>query len=792
MGAFDAIIQLLLYVAFGVYVVMGLALLGLGGWYINDVGAVGATATWLLLFGFAMLVIGGLAIFANLKKIWLLLFIIELINVALFLGLYIAITVVLLMASGSSDPIRRASLEAWVDVKPTLTVPGSASDATSDGGLSDRSYCEVDVVVSNACQKFYTEGPKQTGCNIDNRKATTQGGGTTWVNAINNCTSLGDWEQCKTLQPLCDACEDACREQSIQDIKDQIVPVSFFVLVVVGYFFVVIVWNNIIIGDEIEGLGAIIGLVLNGALLLLSIILIGLGVYGYTSMECPKTRPDCEPTSLIYVIILGGCIFAVSGTATAGIKLSNSVLLRLATIVMVFVGVFLLLAAIILGMSSGAVMDDMNHYYDTQYPKLRQALERVDNSYCQMTKVECTALTLESTSVYPKDKAKVKVEGSTIITKADVWKAQFNEAALESSMDARPNWLSVCETTGICIYCEEFETATESFKIVNRHKNVSLAANINFQAAVNGLVCQNSAGSIKEVESYTQFAQGKHYGGALASEYRGQPGTCGTGYAAVPRNYSYVAKDDKCLKNYDATKDQSGAKASKMVASAWQSIISNHSRFKTNPGDGSANNAFKYVGKCALAVLNHVAKEAFCPDGADENSKNMKVIKLAPQSDALVKDSYLADCESCQETAGSSGFSFIAGGATTAGSPDSKCLNYFVGHMKKECSQNSGGGATCKDRFNKAKDAGAIKAVDNIKYMVDKAYATGSTSKFCSYPDLQCKEKIQDQIESSLKTIGIFGVVFCLFFMVVIFFTLQAIHSYRAGEDDDDGEEEAE
>jgi hypothetical protein len=85
MGAFDAIIQLLLYVAFGVYVVMGLALLGLGGWYINDVGAVGATATWLLLFGFAMLVIGGLAIFANLKKIWLLLFIIELINVALFL-----------------------------------------------------------------------------------------------------------------------------------------------------------------------------------------------------------------------------------------------------------------------------------------------------------------------------------------------------------------------------------------------------------------------------------------------------------------------------------------------------------------------------------------------------------------------------------------------------------------------------------------------------------------------------------------------------------------------------------
>jgi hypothetical protein len=38
-------------------------------------------------------------------------------------------------------------------------------------------------------------------------------------------------------------------------------------------------------------------------------------------------------------------------------------------LIMVFVLVFLLLAAIILGMSSGAVMDDINHC-DTQYPKL--------------------------------------------------------------------------------------------------------------------------------------------------------------------------------------------------------------------------------------------------------------------------------------------------------------------------------------------------------------------------------------------------------------------------------------
>ena len=85
MGALDGIIQLLLFVCFGVYVAMGIGLIGMGAWYMSDVGALGATAMWLLLFGFLMLIIGGVAIFANLKQMWLVLFVIELINVVLFL-----------------------------------------------------------------------------------------------------------------------------------------------------------------------------------------------------------------------------------------------------------------------------------------------------------------------------------------------------------------------------------------------------------------------------------------------------------------------------------------------------------------------------------------------------------------------------------------------------------------------------------------------------------------------------------------------------------------------------------
>jgi hypothetical protein len=803
MGALDGIIQLLLFVCFGVYVAMGIGLIGMGAWYMSDVGALGATAMWLLLFGFLMLIIGGVAIFANLKQIWLVLFVVELINVVLFLSLYTAIVVVIMMASGSSDPIRKASKEAWVEVKPTLTIEGSASEG-GDGALSDKTYCESDVVGSSACTTFYksmfTLASSAAGCHIGDDKQTTQGGGTTITMALNNCTSMKDWNKCSGLYSSCAACETACYEQTIADIKEQIIPASYFVLFLVAYFLIVIFWNNIMIGaDDLEGVTKLIGLAVNGVLLLLSLILVGVGTYGYSSMECPKSSPDCEPMSLVIMILLGLATLGLSGLVVAGIQLNNNILLRVGTLVMCFVLIFLLLAAIILGMSSGVVMDDMNHYYDTQYPKLRQALERAENSYCRMTKEQCTALTLSGTAADVKDKDKVKVVGSTSITKAMVWKMQFNEAALESSKDARPNWLANCDTTGICIYCDEFQKSTQKDVIRNKFNNESLAPNVNFQAAINGIQCKSNANAtVKAVNVYTQYTPSLHWNGgvATASTYLGQAGTCDAGWYAKPKPFKYVASltgDDEntvmLSYGHKDNKDEPGNKASKQVPSAWQAMISNHSRFKVvKEGGSTVNDASLFVGKCALAILNHVAMERMCPEDADTKTQTLKFIKVPPNTDTKISDTYVGDCEACKETATSSGFSLIVGGGSEPNADDSKCLNYFAGHLKRECSS----GSKCVDMFDKSKDTSSIKAAANIKFMVDKAFAAGSTSKFCNYPDLQCKQKIQDQIEASMSNIAIFGVIFCLFFMAIIFFTLQAIHIYKGGDDDDDDDDDDE
>ena len=137
---------------FGVYLFMGLVMMIMGGLYWSDAGAVGATAVYLLLIGFLMLVVGGIALFANFKKIWLILLIIELFNVALFLFLYVVIVIVLMMASGSSDPVTKSTKASWDTLLPELVFTGS----DGNGGI----YCQT-ATGGTACDRFWspTIGP---------------------------------------------------------------------------------------------------------------------------------------------------------------------------------------------------------------------------------------------------------------------------------------------------------------------------------------------------------------------------------------------------------------------------------------------------------------------------------------------------------------------------------------------------------------------------------------------------------------------------------------------------------
>ncbi len=369
---------------FGVYLFMGFVLMTMGGLYWSDAGAVGATAVYLLLIGFLMLVVGGIALFANFKKIWIILFIIELFNVALFLFLYVVIVIVLMMASGSSDPVTKSTKASWDTLLPELTFTGS----DGAGGI----YCKT-ATGGTACDSFFSTslGPASTRAGDTCDIAETDLGdilancSSIQLNPCNDDTSCPPGfadsplaTKCSAYYGMCDSCQLACMQASIDKVKDQMLPASYFTFFLCFYLFIVVCFNQIALGaDEMEGVLKIAGLVLNGLVVLFSFVAFVIAIIGMVDANeaCPEGK-DCVPTSMLVLIFLGFCLLVLGGLATGGIYINNNMLIRIATLVMIFASIALLLAALLMGISSGAVLDDMGYYYDTNYPKLRHRRHR--------------------------------------------------------------------------------------------------------------------------------------------------------------------------------------------------------------------------------------------------------------------------------------------------------------------------------------------------------------------------------------------------------------------------------
>jgi hypothetical protein len=739
MGAFDAIIQLLLYACYGVYVVMGLVLLILGIVYMGDAGAIGTTGIWLCAAGFIMLIIGGLAIFANLKEIWLVLFVIELVNVALFLGLYIIIVVVVMMASGTTDPIRRATTEGWDETRQSMTLVGS--DGTSDG-----IYCETQTA-STACTTYYALAKSATdSCNLGVTDTDVR-------NGLLNCTAIKDTANCGGLASQCSACDNACMEQQITDVKEAILPMSIFVFCLVVYLFIVTSVNTIAShhDDPGDGLFGILGLVLNCLLALFAFILVIMGIAG--AVQADDAGGDV-PTSMIVTLLTGVGILAVAVLAVLAIKvLGNTFLLQVATGVMVFFCIFLTLMALLLGISSGAVMDDMDYYYEQNYPKLRSAMEKADNSYCQMSKAECTELTLNGKPAPVKDDDGKEISGVAKITANEVWKAQYAEAASEAAKDGAASWLTPCKTTGICIYCKDFVLHAENSAVGVYDKSANQTVDL---AHVEGEWCDFTSTS--------------------------KPAACVKAAEKIDWEKSLRWASDavktKKITNYKppATITKDSTDDPEWLADE----LDNYTKANNKAPIGSTPRGLaSQMGYCELAIGNYVTDDKKCPE-------------TTPAADATT---YKADCGECVSAVGNK-FSFAF---SNSGKDYMKCSNFVMGHINLECEAPASGAATCRDQFTGNSKSGPAlvtkaAATGHVNTFVDAALAADSRSAFCGYSDRACKAKIKDAVENSMTAIGIFGCIFLVFFLAILFFTMHAINYYRGGgggDDDDDDDDDS-
>ena len=114
--ALAPIIQLLLFILYGIYIFLGLVLMIAGIYYVSSIeGANTFAAVVCIMCGFFMLIVGALAIFGNLKKNALIFAVVLLIDVALFVLLLSAMMVGMAIVNEVEDPVAKAVSEAYCD-----------------------------------------------------------------------------------------------------------------------------------------------------------------------------------------------------------------------------------------------------------------------------------------------------------------------------------------------------------------------------------------------------------------------------------------------------------------------------------------------------------------------------------------------------------------------------------------------------------------------------------------------------------------------------------------------------
>jgi len=172
---------------------------------------------------------------------------------------------------------------------------------------------------------------------------------------------------------------------------------------------------------------------------------------------------------------------------------------------------------------------------------------------------------------------------------------------------------------------------------------------------------------------------------------------------------------------------------------------------------------------CEEAISDHTNDGKYCTSNSDTISAGyVHGFTLDDEYQLFKMDTYQGNCGEC--TAAFSPFSFTLGSDECV---QRKCLNYYVGHMTYECSPS--GHITCQEEFTGGINVTDAEADEHTTYMVDKAFADGSESKFCGYSDAGCKAKIKFDLENSMTGVAIVGMIFLMIFLTIIYCNMEAI-----------------
>ena len=403
MGLLDMlapIINLLMLITYAVFTLFGLLICIVGVAYMSEIVGADKTAAGICIAaGLFMMLVGAAAVFATLKKNWLVMFIVLIIDVVLFVALLAACMVAYVISHQVRDPIKAGVDEAFATVE--LRQQGWAAVKESGSVVE--------------CNEFAATLAEAGNVKLIAAAATDE------ASLAGNCTATSV-EINHAAAKLCEHCWMQYKKFTIDKIKSHLWPATYatfslFLFVVISCMLNVYMIDNCDPDDEDDDEDAadkwlpdgnvkLISLLLTAIVGLFGLLLMIFGIIAHSELSggaCPAGK-DCTNWAVVGIIVLGTFFFLLAGLNVAAVMLGGFIgknIMRILTIVWVVLAFILLLVGIAFALVAGAI-SSINEEYDLNFAKVREQANQQDATLCPkaMTDAEC------------KNKLKTKTEGS--------------------------------------------------------------------------------------------------------------------------------------------------------------------------------------------------------------------------------------------------------------------------------------------------------------------------------------------------------------------------------------------
>ena len=406
----EPIIHLLLYAAYGVNVVCGMFLLYAGIYYFSQItGANEFAATVCCAGGLVMMIMGGVGIFANKNRNWLLLAVKLILDFVIFVALMGAFMVSMAILYAVVDPVAKAVFEAYCDE------PGLVADycVRTEGwkpdnvGITLRTQMWPGVVklfdkgAPNACKVYNDRLVQQEAAgNVHSDSSWAAAGLSVMASvtvvdsaAAGNCTFIKDAQGPSTYDE-CAECWHQWQLYKIDTAKANLWPSTISIWSLFAFVLVLIFLNFLMLDTEPgedqtkwkpTGTLSFVALFFNGLVFIFGAIMMGLGIYAATELQdsCPPTK-DCTNWAVNGVIFLGLFFMVTSVFSLVGLILGATVgkmMVRIADIAFMILVFILLVVGVGFTIVAGA-MDDINTTYDKNFADIRTQYEQEDPGLC--------------------------------------------------------------------------------------------------------------------------------------------------------------------------------------------------------------------------------------------------------------------------------------------------------------------------------------------------------------------------------------------------------------------------